>query len=153
MDFGTEKIRGIDFKIKLNSSGQFSCEVDGEDFTSPTLEGLKKKLTEHSRARQKKIAIPFCCFEQDWNDEEGKLVHGICVGIHAGSNNLLVKMGGSVHSEQRRNWGSDKVVSPKDGAELKRLCQAVKVAATKRDEFLEKHAIDLRALVHKELEK
>jgi len=151
MKFTTEKIRGIEYNIEISAEGSFFCTVEGAEIKATTLDALKKKLTEHSRAKQKNISVQFVYWDD--NDEIGKLRKGICVGIHAGNNNLLVRFAGDNRVEQFTIWWYKTCFSPKDAAQLEKLQKAVKAAQNALEEFRSENSINLRNLVQKELEK
>lgn len=147
MKFATETIRGVKYEIEVNENGQFACKVDGDWLRAPTLDSLKKKISDAGRAKQRNIKIPFVIWNEGWASEEGKLEHGMCVGIHSGNDNLLVKMGGNPSVEQMNNYRGGKPFDPKHANELERLHKAVKAAQAALENFEEKNGLDLRKMV------
>ena len=152
MKFDTIRIAAITFEVEVDRQGQFWTNVDGGRVAAPSFDLLKKALIKHAAEARKNISIPFVCWEKDWNDENGKLVHGVCVGIHAGNNNLLVKYQGDKAAQQlaytRR---SNNFVAPEHAYELEKLEKAVETITKARDKFVEDHHIDLREAVEKAL--
>jgi hypothetical protein len=147
MKYSTENIRGIDYEIEVDHRGQFICKADGDDLEDVTFEGLKKKLMEHSRTKQKNINIPFIFWSDDFGHEE-KIQRGICVGLHAGNNNLLVKLG-SGGVQQLASWRCEKVFAPERMEELKRLRKNLKKAQGDLEKFTDQHSLNLRAMILK----
>lgn len=152
MKFDTLTIRGLAFEIEVDDRGSFFCRTDGGILKATTLEGLKKKLTEHSRAKQVNISIPFVYWDDGGWDTKNKLIRGVCVGIHAGNDNLLVKLGNGDVQQLSGYRNSDKYVAPEHGQELARIQRAIQQLKKERDEFYEKFALDLRAMIIKALE-
>lgn len=147
MKFATETIRGVKYEIEVDQEGRFCCLIDGDWIRATSLELLKKKINETSRAKQKNIKIPFVVWSQGWASEEGELQRGVCVGIHGGNNNLLVRMDGSTSVEQFNNYRGQKPYDPKHAGELERLHKAVKAAEAALENFQEKNSLDLRKMV------
>lgn len=150
MKYTTEKIRGINFEIEIDPGGLFFCKVDGDTISDVTLDGLKKKLMEHSRTKQKGISIPFVMWQEgDYDAEKGKVVKGVCVGVHAGNDNLMVRLGGGA-IEQFSHWrGNTKVFPPECADKLKELRQAHIRTKKELDEFTVENNLNLRELVAK----
>ena len=151
MKFDIVEVRGCKYEIDVSSDGTFSATIDGYQVQAPTLEQVRKKLIEQSKRKQKNIRIPFAFWEQEWNDDKGKIRKGVCVGMHAGNDNLLVKMDDEKNAGQMTNYGNTKYVKPEDAAELEALSRAVDSARKARDKFLASHTLDLRDEVWKAL--
>lgn len=151
MKFTTTEIRGIKFDIDVNDDGSFRTTLDGETLKAPTLDQLKKKLNEHTRAKQKNVKIPFVYWDEaDWSDSSGKIVHGVAVGIHVGNGNLLARLGGGDTQQLRGYHRSERYFDPKHAAQLEKLWKAKEAAKKAIEEFAEEHAIeDLKKLVEK----
>lgn len=145
MKFDTIKIRGIEFEINIDKDGKFYAEVDGSMVRAGTLDALKRKL---NGATRKQVSIPFVYWDNDgWDNRPGKLVHAVCVGIHVGNDNLLVKIGKEPTTQLRGYRGSDHYFDPKDADELKRLQDARALANKALEQFRERKCIDVKALV------
>lgn len=147
MKIGTETIRGVKFEIHVTDDGTFTCtSVEGDALRSKTLEGLKQLILKHSKNKQKNVKIPFVVWQHDHRDK-GKVVHGICVGIHGGNGNLLLKYeGGKTEQESYRH---NTYIDPEYAAELERLARIAEAATTAYEEFERKHALQLKEMVAK----
>jgi hypothetical protein len=149
MKFDTIEIRGIKIEIWVDSTGQFFADVDDERYAAPTLELLKKKLNDATRAKQKNVSIPFVYWYEGW-DDEGRIVRGVATGIHVGNGNLLVKLKGDDRSEQLSNYRRDEAkFDPKHADELMSLWKAKKAASKAIETFTKAHSINLKDLVMK----
>lgn len=144
---GTETLRGVKYEIHVSSDGVFTCEVDGDDLKSKTLEGVKQLILKHSKGKQKNIKIPFVSWEKDYHDS-GKIVRGVCVGIHGGNDNLLMKYEGE-KSTQQESYRRNCHVDPAHAAELERLAKAAEQAQEAFEKFEREHELKLKEMVAK----
>jgi len=151
MKFSTEKIRDIEYEIEINNDGQFFCSVDGSNVKAPTLDALKKQLMQASRAKQKDVRVPFAYWEDPgWNEDKGKIVTGVAVGVHSVNDNILVKLDGSARVTQLSSYhSSERCVDPKHADELRRLQEDIVAAKKAREDFIKKNGINLRAVILK----
>jgi hypothetical protein len=142
----TEEIRGVKYEIHVDDKGRFCIQIDGDWIKAPTFESLKKRLSEIGRVKQKNIAIPFVYWEKDYHDK-GKILRGVCVGIHAGNNNLLVKYGNEKTAQQLSTWRMEPCLDPKHADRLETLNRAVTAAEKALEDFVEKNKLDLPKMV------
>lgn len=150
MKFDTIKIRGISFDIFINNQGKFFTQIDGDDVKADSFDALKKKLM--SSTGRKSISIPFVYWEDaGWNSESGHLVRGVCVGMHAGNDNLLVKLGNDQGTQQFSAYHHEQHFDPKHAEEITRLQEALTSANKAWEKFKEKHRFNLRDAVVKAL--
>jgi len=154
--FGEEIIRGIKYQIEITSTGEFYVEVDGDRISGPTLEIVKRKLSDHVKAMAGSISIPFVYWrpaewDDKWDDKKPCLVKAECVGIHAGNDNLLIKQeGGKV--QQMSHYHRVRAFDPKHAAKLTELGTAKHNAIKAFDDF-NKNELDLKAMVQEKLKK
>jgi hypothetical protein len=145
----TEKIRGIEYEIEVDGHGNFFSVVDGQRLTATTFEILKKKMVEHTRARQANVKIPFIYWDDGWGEDKGKIVKGTCIGIHAGNNNLIVRIGSE--TKQMGGYRGETMFAPEHEAELTRLQLQMKKAERELYNFKETKSLDLKAMVIKQI--
>jgi hypothetical protein len=139
--FGKVEVRGTKYEIHIGDDGKFMVEVDGVSHTAPTLDSLKKRLNEVTRIKQKNIAIPFIMWEEKF-DKDGEIRHGVCVGIHAGNGNFMVKLdGGDAHQFPR--WQNDGFFNPKAEKRLIELHKALSKATNDLEKFAKENKLNL----------
>jgi hypothetical protein len=136
------RVRGVDYQIEISTSGKFLCDVDGERIEAPTLDALKGKINDYGKIKLKNVAIPYITYE---NGDGGEIIHGICTGIHSGNNNLLVRENGATTSSQE-SWGEAKF-HPKHADKVRELRRAIVKAKNDLEEYIEKHELDLKAMI------
>lgn len=154
----TLNVRGTEVSVDLvtweNASAagaSFNASIAGKEVTAPTLAELRDKLTALTKRRAVKVSIPFGQLTQYGYGQTRRLRfrRGRLTGIHAGTDNLLVKWDDNGGTDQLTRSGgvAYRELTGAQVDELLRLTDAVESAQRELRAFDDAHTLQLREAV------
>lgn len=161
MRYGEVEVKGKKFEVHVQEhygDAVFQViEENSEVVQAPSLAELKTKLATRVARKSAKVKIPFAryVFSAFNEDLPVGLHRGEVYGIHGSNSNILLRFEDVKGSKQERtNFGKDTdFIDPAVADELQRLGDAKFAADQAFLEFVEMHALDIRASLKAQLAK
>jgi hypothetical protein len=138
--YGTETIKGKDFKITIDGEGRFCATVNGEDIYRDTLRKLRVDIA-HILAK-KPLNIPFVEANASWEDFIVR--KGVITGIHGRTGDYLLKYDNG-STGQSSKYGSSLLRADTNIKRLKALDAAKEKALAEFDKFIADNKLEVKS--------
>lgn len=136
--FKTINVRGVQYEVSVDDTGTFNCWVtDDTHLSANTFSDLKDKIAKETKKKSQGISVPFVRCESGTTIRRGALT-----GIHASTDNLMVRWEDTGKTEQEHGWRHTNLylqVTPEEEHQYSALLQDSERAREALSQFIETH--------------